>query len=204
MVSIGMDAWITLTEHNWAFWIAGLFALLEFAKWIYGMGEWLFSKCGIETKNMRTKRETSERLTKAEQDIMEIKDTAKANVTMFIDHEKKVIDSFLEIKSEVVNQLNGLNNKFDEQKSQLEETLESIDSDGKRRDCSLMRDRLIQGLRYFSQQKDENGIVHISMTDYENLNEMFTEYFNCNGNGVCHSLYENEFKKFKIDTDRKY
>ena len=199
-----MDEFNAVKDLDIGYWIAGGFALLECFKWLYTLGEWLIGKFGIETKNMRNKREMSERLAQAEKDIVEIKDTAKVNVAMFIDHEKKVIDSFLEIKSEVINQLNGLNNKFDEQKNQLEETLEGIDADGKRRDCSLMRDRLIQGLRYFSQQKDENGVVHISMTDYENLNEMFTEYFNCNGNGVCHSLYENEFKKFKIDTERKY
>lgn len=97
-------------------------------------------------------------------------------------------------------QYQHLDKKIDEQK----ERITKIDEDGKKRDCSLMRDRLIQGLRYFSQQVDENGIVHISMTDYENLEELFTEYFKCGGNGVCHSLYENEFKKFKIDTERKY
>jgi large subunit ribosomal protein L23 len=32
---------------------------------------------------------------------MEIKETAKTNVAMFVDHEKKVIDSFIEIKNEV-------------------------------------------------------------------------------------------------------
>ena len=105
-----------------------------------------------------------------------------------------------ELGTLVNKQYTHLDKKIDEQKNHLED----IDKDGKRRDCSLMRDRLIQGLRYFSQQRDENGVVHISMTDYENLNEMFTEYFKCKGNGVCHSLYENEFKKFKIDTDRKY
>lgn len=105
-----------------------------------------------------------------------------------------------ELNSLILEGYSKLDKKIDEQKDHLEE----IDKDGKRRDCSLMRDRLIQGLRYFSQQKDSEGVIHISMTDYENLNEMFNEYFNCNGNGVCHSLYENEFKKFKIDTERKY
>lgn len=199
-----MDKLNAVLDINIGYWIAGGFAILECFKWLYTLGEWLIGKFGLETKNMRTKREVSERLKQAEKDIVEIKDTAKANVTMFLEHEKRVVSSFVEIKDEVVKQLDELSGKFDEQKSQLEETLESIDSDGKRRDCSLMRDRLIQGLRYFSQQKDEDGVVHISMTDFENLEEMFNEYFKCGGNGVCHSLYENEFKKFKIDTDRKY
>lgn len=88
--------------------------------------------------------------------------------------------------------------------NRLAKCITDIDRDGKRRDRSLMRDRLVQGMRYFSQQTDENGVVHISMTDYENLDEMFKEYFKCGGNGVCHSLYVNEFNKFKIDTERKY
>ena len=104
------------------------------------------------------------------------------------------------IPEEIVSEISKLHDKIDEQK----EHLEIIDFEGKKRDCAVLRDRILAGMRYFSQNKDEHGVVHISMTDYENMNEMFSEYFNCNGNGVCHSLYENEFKKFKIDTERKY
>jgi hypothetical protein len=107
---------------------------------------------------------------------------------------------FEELHSLILEGYSQLDKKIDEQKEHLEE----IDRDGKHRDMALMRDRLIQGLRYFSKNKDENGSVIISMTDYENLDELFNEYFKCGGNGVCHSLYENEFKKFKIDTARKY
>lgn len=113
---------------------------------------------------------------------------------------QKLSDSIDNLAELLNNQYQRLDIKIDEQK----ERISKIDEDGKRRDRSLMRDRLVQGLRYFSQQKDEKGIVHISMTDYENLEELFNEYFKCGGNGVCHSLYENEFKKFKIDTERKY
>ena len=199
-----MDKIEAVMNLNIGYWIAGGFAILECLKWMWTLVEWGISKFGIETKNMRIKRETSERLKKAEDDIVEIKETAKTNVAMFIDHEKKVVDSFVEIKNEVVKQLNGLNDKFDEQKNQLEEKLEDIDRDGKARDCAVLRDRILGGMRYFSQERDEHGDIYISMTDYENMNEMFTEYFKCNGNGVCHSLYENEFKKFKINTERKY
>ena len=193
-----------LKEINWGYWLAGGFAILESFRWLYTLVEWLISKFGIETKNMRHKRETSERLKRAEDDIVEIKNTAKANVEMFIDHEKKVVNSFVDIKDEVVKQLGELNDKFDEQQMQIEAKLETIDKDGKARDCAVLRDRILGGMRYFTTNKDERGDVYISMTDYENMNEMFTEYFKCNGNGVCHSLYENEFKKFKINTERKY
>lgn len=194
-----MDEWINLTEQNWVLWVAGLFALFEFFKWFWSALEWIISKFGIETITMRTKREMNERLKKAESDIVEIKETAKANVTMFIEHEKKVVDYFDSIKDEVIVQLNSLNDKFDEQQSQLEDKLETIDTDGKRRDVAVMRDRILSGLRYFSQNKDLNGVVHISMTDFENMNSLITEYLDAGGNGVVKHIYENDFQTYKID-----
>lgn len=73
-----MDKWLVLTEHNWAFWVAGLFALFEFFKWVYGAGEWFISKFGIETKHMRKKREEHEILmnTVKKVDVLEEKDDA--------------------------------------------------------------------------------------------------------------------------------
>lgn len=195
-----MGKWTCVTEYNWVLWIAGLFALLEFGKWAWTLVEWFISKLGVETKHMRSQRETRDRLLKAENNIKEIKETATQNVNTFLEHERLMSESFVDVKKEIVQEIGKLHNKIDEQSEHLEE----IDRDGKHRDMALMRDRLIQGLRYFSQNKDNDGNVHISMTDYENLDELFNEYFKCGGNGVCHSLYENEFKKFKIDTERKY
>ncbi len=195
-----MDEFIKLTEYNWAFWVAGLFALIEFAKWVISAGEWVISKFGIETKGMRNKREVRDKLLNAEKDIAEIRETSVQNVNTFLEHERLMSESFVDVKKEIVQEISKLHDKIDKQ----HEHLEDIDRDGKHRDMALMRDRLIQGLRYFSQNKDNDGNVHISMTDYENLDELFNEYFKCGGNGVCHSLYENEFKKFKIDTERRY
>ena len=197
-----MDEWLVLTEQNWAFWVAGLFALFEFFKWLYSGAEWLVSKFGIETKNMRNKREIAERLTKTEKDIVEIKETAQTNVQMFLDHEKKVVGHFLEIKDEVVKQLDELSEKFDEQRTQLEKKLELIDKDGKARDCAVFRDRIIQSTRYFSQQRNEDGIVYLSISDFENLQNLFAEYFSANGNGVIKQIYEQDFlKNFRVDNN---
>lgn len=102
-----------------------------------------------------------------------------------------------ELNSLIQDGYSQLDRKIDEQKEHLEE----IDRDGKKRDCSLLRDRLVQGTRYFSQNKDEEGVVHISMTDYENLSSMFSEYFRAGGNGAIKHIFETEFKKFKIDND---
>ena len=92
-------------------------------------------------------------------------------------------------------QYQHLDKKIDEQT----ERITKIDEEGKKRDCAILRDRIIQSLRYFSQKKDESGIVHISLADHENMEHLFEEYFNCHGNGTVKSMYENEFKKFIID-----
>ena len=113
---------------------------------------------------------------------------------------KNIVERMDRMVSSVDSKYTILLKKFDDQ----EKRLEQIDEDGKKRDCAILRDRIIQSMRFFSKNKDTNDIVHIGMTDYENLEELFSEYFKCGGNGVCHSLYENEFKKFKIDTSKKY
>ena len=190
-----MAEWMELTEYNWAFWVAGFFALAEFFKWLFSFKDWLFKSLGIETKSMRERREWNERLKKAEADIEEIKNTAKHNVNMFLEHEKQVVDKFMDIKGDIVSELNRLHDKFDEQQGQLERA----DKEGKKRDRAFLRDRISGGMRYFDQNRDEDGNVHISMSDHENMEALFKEYFSAGGNGTFKQMYENEFKKFIID-----
>lgn len=195
-----MNEWINLTEYNWTLWIAGLFALLELFRWVWSLGEWLVSKFGVETKNMKAQRENRERLTGAENDIKEIKKTAEKNVATFLEHERLMREGCVAIKEEVIQEIGKLHDKIDEHG----ERLETIDKEGKARDSSLFRDRLLSGLRYFSQNKDEHGNVHISATDFENLSKMFDEYEKAGGNGLIKHLKETEFDKFIVDTDRHF
>ena len=92
-------------------------------------------------------------------------------------------------------QYQHLDKKIDEQK----ERITKIDEDGKRRDCAILRDRILGGMRFFCNNTDENGVVHISMADHENMSHLFEEYFKCRGNGSVKHLYDAEFSKFKID-----
>ena len=108
----------------------------------------------------------------------------------------KNLTSAIDNLADLLNkQYQHLNKKIDEQK----ERITKIDEEGKKRDCALLRDRILGGMRYFSQNKDEHGNVHIGITDHENMEHLFEEYFNCRGNGTVKSMYENEFKKFIID-----
>lgn len=103
------------------------------------------------------------------------------------------IDRFV---STVEHHYNAIMEKVDEQQEQLEE----IDRKGKKRDCAILRDRILAGMRFFSQNKDENGNVHISSGDFENMKAMFDEYFGADGNGfVKDKVYEKEFLQFIID-----
>ena len=160
-----MDNWIKVTEYNWVLWIAGLFALLEFGKWAWSLIEWFISKLGVETKHMRSQREVRDRLKNAESDINEIRKTAEKNVNTFLEHERLMSESFTDVKNEIVQEIGKLHDKIDEQHVHLEE----IDRDGKARDCAILRDRILGGMRYFSQNIDENNNVQISTTDFENM-----------------------------------
>ena len=68
-----------------------------------------------------------------------------------------------------------------------------------RTDRAMLRDRLNSAMRYFSQKKDETGRVHISLADYETLEDLFKKYFAKNGNGAFKRMYEDEFQTFIID-----
>ena len=196
-----MDKWLaTIGEVNIMYWIAGLFALLELFRWIWTFIEWVVSKFGIETRNMKTQRENRERLTNAENDIKEIRETAKENVETFLEHERMMNDNFLAIKDDIIREVAKLHDKIDEQTEQLE----TIDKEGKRRDCTVFRDRLLGGLRYFAQNKDEKGCVHITVTDFENMTKMFEEYEKAGGNGLIKHLKETEFDKFIVDTEKNF
>ena len=190
-----MDEFITITEYNWAFWVAGLFALFEFFRWAYGGIEWLCKTFGIETKGIREKREWQERLAKTEKDIEEIKKTSERNVKMFIEHENAVVAKFTGIRDEIVVQLNKLHDALDNQKAEMNANNE----ENIKTDCAMLRDRIASGMRHFSRNKDGEGNVHISVSDHENMEALFQQYFAKHGNGTFHQMYETEFKKFIID-----
>ena len=97
--------------------------------------------------------------------------------------------------SEVDTHYKSLVKKIDEQNNKLE----TLDKVSKQRDRALLRDRIIGGMRYFSQNKDERGKVHIAVGDHESMTQLFEGYFNCGGNGTVKQMYENEFLKWIVD-----
>lgn len=108
-----------------------------------------------------------------------------------IDEITKKIDC---IMTAINDQHNLLIEKIDIQ----EKKLNDIDNAGKQRDRALLKDRIIGGMRYFSQNVDNNGNVHISFSDHENMSDLFKEYFECGGNGTIKQMYEKEFKNWIV------
>ncbi len=108
---------------------------------------------------------------------------------------KKLSESIDHLAALLNTQYEHLNQKIDEQKERL--TL--IDEEGKKRDCAILRDRILGGMRYFSQNKDKEGMIHISVSDHENMEQLFHSYFDCKGNGTVQVMYEKEFKTWIID-----
>ena len=190
-----MSEWIALTEYNWVLWVAGFFALAELLRWLFSMKDWFCKRFGIETQKMRKDREWEERLKNAEQAIIEIKDTSKKNVDMFIQHEKQVVAQFVGIRDEIVVELNKLHDKMDKQQDEIEKNNEA----NNKTDCAMLRDRIGSGMRYFSKNVGEDGKVHISLSDYENMEGLFQEYFSKHGNGAFKKMYKDEFEHFVID-----
>lgn len=85
--------------------------------------------------------------------------------------------------------------KFDEQNNNIN----TLNQACTQRDRAILRDRITGGMRYFSQNTDEKGKVHITFGDYENMSRLFEEYFNCGGNGTLKQMYENDFLKWIVD-----
>lgn len=104
-------------------------------------------------------------------------------------------DKIDELGNLVNKQYLHLEKKIEEQVNRLD----LIEKQGKNRDAAILRDRLIQALRFFGNKVDKDNVVHIGVTDHENLTHLFEEYFACGGNGTIESMFKNEFKTWIID-----
>lgn len=190
-----MDKWITVTEYNWVLWVGGFFALAELFRWSYTLKDWFFKTLGWKTKTMQEKENWNQRITNVEDAIKEIKHNSEVNVRLFLEHEKSVIGKIDNIEDAIVGELVKLNDKIDKQRDEMDDANRA----NVRTDCAMLRDRIASGMRHFSKNKDKDGNVHISFSDYENMEALFREYFSKGGNGAFKKLYDTEFQKFIID-----
>lgn len=175
-----MDTVITyFSEHSFLDLLSALVVIVAIVVCIEKFFKWLWNMF-LRAYNRMKGRE--EEVSTIDKNTSEIKNLSK---------------SIEDLGNLLNKQYQHLDKKIDEQK----ERLDIIDRDGKRRDVTLMRDRIIQSHRYFSQQRDDEGIVYMSISDFENLQNLFVEYIEAGGNGVVHQIYEQDFlKHFRVDS----
>jgi hypothetical protein len=114
------------------------------------------------------------------------------------ENEKKTINDIVNRIEEFANLMNRQYQHLEKRLGEQKEHLETLETDGKKRDCAILRDRILQAVKYFRKNTIDNE-VHINIIDWENLNAMFEEYFKANGNGAIKKIYEEEFKNWVID-----
>ncbi len=173
-----MDPITELTTLDFSSIFISVIVILIGIKAIVSLFEWFIEKLGLETKWMKRKREDHELLCQSTSEIKQLSTN--------IDNLGNLLNK----------QYLRLDEKIDEQK----ERLNALDKEGQTRDCAILRDRILGGIRYFEKNVDEHGIVHISVSNHENMEHLFNAYFSCNGNGTVKAIYENEFKKWVIDS----
>ena len=102
---------------------------------------------------------------------------------------KKGNDEFHEMVIKHDKEISGITIKVDK----IIDALAVHEEQNKKVDCSILRDRIIQ--RYKEIKERDNG--NIGALDYENLNEMFNQYFARGGNHLISRIFE-DFKTWKV------
>ena len=84
-----------------------------------------------------------------------------------------------------------LNSKIDS----LTDSMKMQVSQQQKVNCAILRDRIIQSYKFY-----KNNGEKMSALDYENLDELFTEYFANNGNHLVSKIYK-DFKTWDVILD---
>lgn len=171
-----MDEFIKLTEYNWAFWIAGFFALFEFFKWGWSAIEWIISKFGIETKGMRKRREQGELLLKTAENLVELQKKHNNDNAECVKHDELIREDLKNLTDTV----NNLAIKFEKMQKKNNETK-----------VKELKDTLIN---YYNKYR---VIGEWSKLEKDAFWELFEDYESRGGNGYIHSIVEPVMRELK-------
>lgn len=164
-----MNELIKLTEYNWAFWVAGLFALFEFIKWLVTSGEWLLSKFKIETKGMKRKREERELLIRTSEGLLELQKKHNVDNDECLNRDDLIRGDLKTLTSTV----NDLAIKFEKMQKKNNETK-----------VKELKDTLIN---YYNKYR---VIGEWSKLEKDAFWELFEDYEERGGDGYIHSIVE--------------
>lgn len=103
---------------------------------------------------------------------------------------KSKSEDFINTVEKHSEDIQNINDKIDK----LVDTIAKQEVQNKEVDCALLRDRIIQSYQHHKR----NGLMNA--LDYENLNEMFIQYFNRGGNHLVSKIYK-DFQTWEIHID---
>jgi hypothetical protein len=111
---------------------------------------------------------------------------------MYFYNRKKNNDNFQETVDKHSTEITNINNKIDG----LLELIVQQDEQNKKIDCAILRDRIIQSYKFHKE------VGTINALDYENLKELFEQYFARGGNHLVSKIYE-DFKTWNVTLDEE-
>lgn len=181
-----MDTIKQLTELDYRTLIIGI-AVVAFAyKTIYEFVIWFIKTIGLETKNMRQKREEHELLITTVKNLELLQNKQNEDVRQSVVHDrrikddlKNVTDTLIEVKEEV--------------------TLMRTQRDNDK--LAEYKDKIGQSYRYYNTRKysDEEPIPYWNYMEKEALNGLIKQYESHGGkNSFVHSIVEPAIQTWKV------
>ena len=126
------------------------------------------------------------------------------------EYKKKIEDSYnvtqkypayhqesIQIRDSLKTEINEIRDSFGQVMGQVMKRLEEIEEQNKKRECSKLRDMLLQNYRYYTNLQ-QNPSQSWTKMESENFWELFREYEEAGGNGYMHTVVQPEMMRLTI------
>lgn len=117
-----------------------------------------------------------------------------------IDEAWNVAQKYPEYHQESIDIRNGLKKEIQEIRVYIDTMMkrfEEIEEQNKKRECSKLRDMLLQNYRYYTNEK-QNPSKSWTRMESEAFWELFNEYEEAGGNGYMHTVVQPEMERLLV------
>ncbi len=164
-----MEAIQALLNINFPYVFISVFVILAGLKSTVSLFEWVIERLGLETKNMRKRREEHNLLIQTSQDLSKLQEQHEESVRQSIRHDEMIKSDI----SSLTDSINGIANTLSDMQAKENETkLKEIKG-------SL--------IRYYNKYKD---IGIWSKLEKDAFWDLFDDYEKRGGDGYIHSIVE--------------
>lgn len=172
-----MDTIKQLTELDYRTLIIGVAIVAGVFKIICEFCTWMIKFFGLETKNMRQKREEHELLIATAENLKALQEKQEEDVKQSIEHDKRIKND-LQIVSEKVDN--------------IATTLDNMEKKNNTTEMKKLKEKLVA---YYNKYKD---IGEWSYVEKEVFWDLFEDYESRNGDGFVHSTIEPVMRELKV------